>query len=131
MPKHPEKAKLGGVGVAKCGERRTQFALFARSLGDIPKHPDAALLRALEIDLPGEVVEELVLDDLLIEFRVFATAVLTRYTRPLNANTMASWAKKSPRNTKRFPRSSSMASRECATPSATSPVSASPRVIQR
>ena len=34
--------------------------------------------RGLLVDLPGEIVEELVVDDLLIERRIFAAAVLAR-----------------------------------------------------
>ena len=40
--------------------------------------PLAALARRLLVDLPGEVVEERVLDDLLVERRVLAAAVLAR-----------------------------------------------------
>ena len=40
--------------------------------------PLAALPRGLLVDLPGEVVEERVVDDLLVERRVLAAAVLAR-----------------------------------------------------
>ena len=40
--------------------------------------PLAALPRRLLVDLPGQVVEERVLDDLLVERRVLAAAVLAR-----------------------------------------------------
>src|SRR5208283_2967692 len=40
--------------------------------------PLAALVRRLHVDLPGELAQELVLDDLLIKFRVLSAPALAR-----------------------------------------------------
>ena len=79
-----DDAEAGVVGVGRVGERDGERpdgagdeALAAGVVGDAVG-PFAALPRGLFVDLPGEVVEERVVDDLLVERGVFAAAVLAR-----------------------------------------------------
>ncbi len=77
-------AEAGVVGIGRVRERDGQGAdgsgyeaLAAGVVGDAIG-PFAALLRGFFVDLPGEVVEQRVFDDLLVEVGVFAAAVLAR-----------------------------------------------------
>ncbi len=77
-----DDAEAGIVGVGRVGERDGEGAdgsgdeaLAAGVVGDAVG-PFAALLRGLLVDLPGEVAEHRVVDDLLVELGIFAAAVL-------------------------------------------------------
>ena len=79
-----DDAEAGVVGIGRVGERDRQRpdgsgyeALTTCVVGDAIG-PLAALLRRFFVDLPGEVVEHRVFDDLLVEGGVFAAAVLAR-----------------------------------------------------
>ena len=79
-----DHAEAGVVGVGRVRERDRQRPDRAGDearppvgVGDAVG-PLAALARRLLVDLPGEVVEERVVDDLLVERRVLAAAVLAR-----------------------------------------------------
>ena len=77
-------AEAGIVGVGRVGERDGERAdgsgheALAAGLVADAVGPFAALLRGLLVDLPGQVAEHRVFDDLLVEGGVFAAAVLAR-----------------------------------------------------
>ncbi len=79
-----DDAETGIVGIGRIGERDGERpdgpgdeALAASRVGDAIG-PFAALARGLLVDVPGELVEELVLDDAFVEFRILAPAALAR-----------------------------------------------------
>ena len=79
-----DDAEAGVVGVGRIGERDGQrpdgagdVAAAAGGVGDAVS-PLAALAGGLEIDVVGQFLQELVLDDGLVERRVLATALLAR-----------------------------------------------------
>ena len=77
-------AKAGVIGIRRIGKRNGQRPDGAgdetRAAGLVRDAvgPFAALARGLFVDFPGEVVEEFVFDDALVERRVFAAAVFAR-----------------------------------------------------
>ena len=79
-----DNAEAGVVGVGGVGERDGErpdgsgdVAATTGGVGDAVG-PFAALAGGLEVDVVGEFLEELVLDDGLVKGRVFAAAVLAR-----------------------------------------------------
>ena len=77
-------AEAGVVGVGRVRERHGERPDRARHEARPPirvRHaigPLATLPRRLLVDLPGEIVEKLVVDDLLVKLRILAAAVLAR-----------------------------------------------------
>lgn len=77
-----DHAEAGVVGIGRVGKRDgerpdgTGYKTLASGLGAYAVSPIAALAGGLLVDFPGEVIEEWILDDLLVERRIFAAAFL-------------------------------------------------------